>query len=131
MAYDANLVLVNTTAGTGSDTFTALDLKTGTQRGSLMWARIEVGTATVATNPIVITFVIQHSSDNSTWHDLVVGADQTVTYAVGTDTPAPTDNIIWLPIPVEKRYIRLKTTKTGGTTSTLVCNGYITNSHYQ
>jgi hypothetical protein len=131
MAYDNNLVLVNTTTATGSETFTALDLKTGTQRGPLMWARVEVGTCTVATNPLVVTFTIQHSSDNSTWHDFIVGADQTVTYAVGTDTAAPTDNIIWLPLPIEKRYIRLKTSKTGGTGSAFVINGYITNSHYQ
>jgi hypothetical protein len=132
MATDANLVLASTTTGDGSTAFTSVDLLTGSQRGGIMWARVEVtGATTVSTSPIVLTFTIEHSSNNSTWYTHTSGADQTITVPNGSNQVPSGISIAWIPIATEKRYIRLKPSSTGGTTSTLNMNAYITNSHPQ
>lgn len=133
MAYDANISLGSTTTNNGSTALTGIDLKTGSQRGPVMWARIEVASATVSTSPLVLTFTIEHSDSlGSGYVTHTSGADQTVTIATGATPTAPTgDPIVWIPIVTEKRYIRVNVSKTGGTTSDLTFNGLITNSHYQ
>jgi len=133
MAYDANLQLANETGkgGTVTNNSTGIDLKTGTLRGPVMWARIEVtaGTETANVNDVTFTFSIEHSTDNSTYFAHTSGADQVVTITKNTSTRSR--DVVWIPIVTEKRYIRLVMTKGGGTIVNGAYNAYITNSHYQ
>ena len=132
MAYDANLQLANVSNITGSSNASAVDLKTGTLRGSVMWARVEAVSGDITTNTVTLTFTVEHSSDNSNWYLHTSGADQVVTFPTGTAATPTTDNIVWIPIVTEKRYIRLVWTKSGsGSIANGVVNAYITNSHPQ
>lgn len=132
MAYDANLQLASESAKSGTTTSTGIDLLTGSLRGGVMWARIEVtaGTETGGTNNLTMTFSVSHSSDNSTYYAHTSGADQVVTITAGTATRSR--DVVWIPIVTDKRYIQLVMTKGGsGTSTTLAWNAYITNSHPQ
>lgn len=133
MAYDANLQLANVTGSDGATAATAIDLLTGSLRGPVMWARIEVGSATVSTSPLVLTFTIEHSNTNvdGDFKLHTSGADQTVSIPTGAAQVTAGNPIVWIPIVTDKRYIRVKPSRTGGTTTTLVYNAYITNSHPQ
>lgn len=133
MAYDANLQLANVTNISGSSQATGIDLKTGTLRGSVMWARVEVVSGDITTNTVTLSFAVEHSSDNSTWYAHTSGADQVVTFgSTGTAAVPTTDNIVWIPIVSEKRYVRLVWTKSGsGSIANGIANAYITNSHPQ
>lgn len=133
MAYDANLQLANETGkgGTVTNNSTGIDLKTGSLRGSVMWARVEVtaGTETVGSTDVTFTFSVEHSTDNSTYYAHTSGADQVVTITKGSSTRSR--DVVWIPIVSEKRYIRLVMTKGGGTITNGAYNAYITNSHPQ
>lgn len=131
MAFDSNLVLATVTNASGSSNGSALDLLTGSERGPLMWARIEATTADITTNTVTLTFTIEHSSDNTNWYTHSSGADQVVTWPTGTAAVPTTDNIVWVPIASDKRYIRLAWAKSGaGTMANGSFTAYITNSHY-
>lgn len=131
MAYDANLQLANVSNASASSQASAVDLKTGTLRGPVMWARIEVVSGDVTSTAVTLSFAIEHSTDNSTWYAHTSGADQVVTIPTGTGATPSSDNIVWIPIVSDKRYIRLAWTKGGGTLANGTFNAYVTNSHFQ
>lgn len=137
MAYDANATLANTTSfaiatGTTSGNFSALDSLTGSNRANVMWARVEVTSMDVSTANVSLTFTIEHSSDNTNWFTHTSGADQVVTVNTGTPGAIQTDNVVWLPIATDKRYIRLAWAKPGtGVVANGVITCFLTNSHYQ
>lgn len=129
MAYDANLQLANETGKSGSTNSTGIDLKTGSLRGPVMWARVEVTAGTASGSDVTLTFSVEHSSNDSTYFAHTSGADQVVTITVTTN--ARNRDVVWIPIVSEKRYIRLVMTKGGGTLASGAYNAYITNSHPQ
>ena len=131
MAYDANLQLASETGKSASTNSTGIDLLTGSLRGPVMWARVEVtgGSETANVNDVTLTFSVEHSSDNSTYYAHTSGADQVVTITKNTSTRSR--DVVWIPIVSEKRYIRLAMVKGGGTLSGGAYNAYITNSHPQ
>jgi hypothetical protein len=129
MAYDANLQLANETAKTGSTNSTGIDLLTGSLRGPVMWARVEVTAGAASVSDVTLTFSVEHSTDNSTFYAHTSGADQVVTITSGGSVRSR--DVIWIPIVSEKRYIRLAMVKGGGTLASGAYNAYITNSHPQ
>jgi hypothetical protein len=131
MAYDANLQLASETGkgGTVTNNSTGIDLKTGSLRGPVMWARIEMTAGSASGSDVTFTFSIEHSSDDSTYYAHTSGADQVITITAGGSVRSR--DVVWIPIVTEKRYIRLVMTKGGGTMTTGAYNAYITNSHFQ
>lgn len=129
MAYDANLQLASETAKTGSTNSTGINLKTGSLRGPVMWARVEVTAGTASVSDVTLTFSVEHSSDDSTYYAHTSGADQVVTITSGGSVRSR--DVVWIPIVTEKKYIRLAMVKGGGTLASGAYNAYITNSHPQ
>ena len=129
MAYDSNLQLANETGKNGSTNSTGIDLKTGSLRGPVMWARVEVTAGAASGSDVTLTFSVEHSANDSTYFAHTSGADQVVTITVTTN--ARNRDVVWIPIVSEKRYIRLVMTKGGGTLASGAYNAYITNSHPQ
>ena len=129
MAYDANLQLANETAKTGSTNSTGINLKTGSLRGSVMWARVEVTAGSASVSDVTLTFSVEHSTDDSTYYAHTSGADQVVTITSGGSVRSR--DVVWIPIVTEKKYIRLAMVKGGGTLASGAYNAYITNSHPQ
>lgn len=129
MAYDANLQLANETAKTGSTNSTGINLKTGSLRGSVMWARVEVTAGAASVSDVTLTFSVEHSTDDSTYYAHTSGADQVVTITSGGSVRSR--DVVWIPIVTEKKYIRLAMVKGGGTLASGAYNAYITNSHPQ
>lgn len=129
MAYDSNLQLANETGLSASKNSTGIDLKTGSLRGPVMWARVEVTSGAASSGDVTLTFSVEHSTDNSTYYAHTSGADQVVTITTGGSVRSR--DVVWIPIVSEKRYIRLAMTKGGGTLASGAYNAYITNSHPQ
>lgn len=129
MAYDANLQLANETAKTGSTNSTGINLKTGSLRGSVMWARVEVTAGSASVSDVTLTFSVEHSTDDSTYYAHTSGADQVVTITSGGSVRSR--DVVWIPIVTEKKYIRLAMVKGGGTLASGAYNAYITSSHPQ
>jgi hypothetical protein len=129
MAYDANLQLANETAKTGSTNSTGINLKTGSLRGPVMWARVEVTAGSASVSDVTLTFSVEHSTDDSTYYAHTSGADQVVTITSGGSVRSR--DVVWIPIVTEKKYIRLAMVKGGGTLASGAYNAYITNSHPQ
>lgn len=129
MAYDANLQLANETAKTGSTNSTGINLKTGSLRGPVMWARVEVTAGSASVSDVTLTFSVEHSTDDSTYYAHTSGADQVVTITSGGSVRSR--DVVWIPIVTEKKYIRLAMVKGGGTLASGAYNAYITSSHPQ
>jgi len=129
MAYDANLQLANESAKTGSTNSTGINLKTGSLRGSVMWARVEVTSGSASGSDVTLTFSVEHSTDDSTYFAHTSGADQVVTITAGGSVRSR--DVVWIPIVTEKKYIRLAMVKGGGTLASGAYNAYISNSHPQ
>lgn len=129
MAYDANLQLASETAKTASTNSTGIDLLTGSLRGPVMFARVEVTAGSASTSDVTLTFSVEHSTDNTTYYAHTSGADQVVTITNGGSVRSR--DVVWIPIVSEKRYIRLAMVKGGGTLASGAYNAYITNSHPQ
>lgn len=112
MAYDASLELKASAAVTSTGQGSAIDLKTMAPHARTLVANAVV-TAVSGTSP-TCALVIQHSSDNSTWEDLAVFDDSSIT-AVGE---------FFCPFETKRRYVRIKHTL-GGTSPSFTYSAYI------
>lgn len=114
---DALNALQTSTTITNSANSTALDLGVGGTLHKILWGRV-ISLASNASGNATISYKIQHSSDNSTWVDLVASSHIGST-TITTSTTA-TGYEYWFPIVTSLRYIRLVTTfsSTTGTPTT-------------
>lgn len=109
MAYDANSVLQSLTTITTTTTSTAVDLGGGTPRRGLK-ARFRI--TAISGTGTSITPKLQHSSDNTTFYDLVTGTAMTAT------------GIDFLSFETSDRYVRLVCT-TAGTAASIAYDAMI------
>ena len=111
-------------SGTGIDLGAGGSAPAGTALYGLV-ARILVSTASNATGSNVLTFTIDHSSDNSTWKTLAgagLGANDDLTLSTTAQSRE-----IFIEFMTHQRYIRLTATYSGaGTVPTATFTAFLT-----
>jgi len=112
MPYDANAILVALVTGTATVESTAYDLVVGTPRRGLKVRCIVSSHRSLGTAGNIFRPKIQHSDDNTTWYDHVIGEPYTGATAATVPTVPQ-----FLNIETSKRYIRgvMEQTTTSGT----------------
>lgn len=112
---DALNVLQASGTITNSANSTGVDLGVGGTLLRTLFARVIHSATNNASGSATITYLIEHSTDNSTWYTCASGADQII-----TTTTTVQAGEVFIPFATDKRYVRLVTTfsTTTGTPTT-------------
>lgn len=103
---------------TDSANSTGLDIGLGGTLRRQLFARCLYSAAYAGTGGQVITFKIQHSSDNGTWYDHASGALNALTLPTGVGNALSGE--FFIPVATDLRYIRLVVTFSASTNTPTV-----------